>query len=113
MHYVTSTHVYSCDFFSVRSWAEASRLYEAVIQAMADNQSTEGTETVQFTADPLYKLYARVAELYSEGGHGMERDPQKAGDMYTSAAEQALHDMKGKLANKYYALAEEVWGELE
>jgi elongation factor 2 kinase len=33
--------------------------------------------------------------------------------MYNSAAEHAMAEMKGKLANKYFALAEEVWGELE
>jgi elongation factor 2 kinase len=74
---------------------------------------TNKTDTVQLTTDPLSKLYARLAEIYREGGHGIERDPQKSGDLYNSAAEHAMAEMKGKLANKYFALAEEVWGELE
>ena len=97
--------------FRTKSWAEATRLYEEVINLM-ENDTTE-TGAVQLTTDPLSKLYARLAEMYREGGHGIERDPQKSGDMYSSAAEHAMNEMKGKLANKYFALAEEVWGELE
>ncbi len=93
------------------SWSDAVRLYEEVIQSM-ENDASE-TNPVQLITDPLSKLYARVAEMYREGGHGIEGDPQKSGDMYNSAAEHAMTEMKGKLANKYFALAEEVWGELE
>ena len=87
------------------------RLYEDVIQSM-ENDTTE-TTTIKLITDPLSKLYARLGEMYREGGHGIERDPQKSGDMYNSAAENAMSEMKGKLANKYFALAEEVWGEIE
>ena len=31
------------------------------------------------------------------------------GDLYTQAAECATIAMKGRIANKYYALAEEAW----
>ena len=98
-------------YFSSKSWSEAARLYEDVIQSMEDD-TTDNT-TVKLITDPLSKLYARLAEMYREGGHGIERDPQKSGDMYNSAAENAMSEMKGKLANKYFALAEEVWGELD
>lgn len=97
--------------FSSQSWSEAVRLYEEVIQSMESD--TTDTTAVQLITDPLSKLYARVAEMYRDEGHGIERDPQKSGDMYNSAAEHAMAEMKGKLANKYFALAEEVWGELE
>ena len=41
------------------------------------------------------------------------RDPNKAGDLYNDAAEVAMNCMKGKMANKYYMLAEEAYGEAE
>lgn len=35
------------------------------------------------------------------------------GELYTSAAEGATAAMKGRLASKYFALAEEAWAEVE
>ena len=35
------------------------------------------------------------------------------GDLYNEAAEAAMAAMKGRLANKYFALAEECYGEVE
>ena len=58
------------------------------------------------------RIYAYMAEMYRSGGHGLESDCQKAGDLYTEAAEAAMAAMKGKLANKLYMLAEEAWAEV-
>ena len=35
------------------------------------------------------------------------------GELYTSAAEGATAAMKGRLASKYFALAEEAWAQVE
>lgn len=35
------------------------------------------------------------------------------GDLYNEAAEAAMASMKGRLANKYFALAEECYAEIE
>ena len=35
------------------------------------------------------------------------------GDLYNEAAEAAMEALKGRLANKYYMLAEECYGEME
>ena len=35
------------------------------------------------------------------------------GEMYTNAADAAMAAMKGRMANKYYALAEEAWVQVE
>ena len=48
-----------------------------------------------------------------QGGCGLEKDSQKAGELYTQAAESAMSAMKGKLSNKYYMLAEEAWSEID
>ena len=37
----------------------------------------------------------------------------KAAELYNLAAESAMSCMKGKLANKYYMLAEEAYGQCE
>ena len=46
---------------------------------------------------------------YVLGGYGLDTDYQAAGDYYQQAADEAMELMKGKLANKYYMLAEEAW----
>ncbi|KAF3853795.1 hypothetical protein F7725_014483 [Dissostichus mawsoni] len=40
-------------------------------------------------------------------------DPQRAGDLFTEAAEAAMEAMKGRLANQYYMKAEEAWALME
>lgn len=62
--------------------------------------------------DPDYTILSCLAEMYRSGGHGLESDCQKAGDLYTQAADAAMAAMKGKLANKFYMLAEEAWAEV-
>ena len=63
--------------------------------------------------DPPYLLMARMAEMWMSGGLNLGKEPQRAGDLYSQAADLAMASMKGKLANKYYMLAEEAWGEVE
>lgn len=40
------------------------------------------------------------------GGNGLKEDKGKAYELYQSAAEAAMAATKGRLANKYYELAE-------
>ncbi|KAI4807777.1 hypothetical protein KUCAC02_027563 [Chaenocephalus aceratus] len=58
-------------------------------------------------------LLARVAEMYHEGACSLTPDPQRAGDLFTEAAEAAMEAMKGRLANQYYMKAEEAWALME
>ena len=46
-------------------------------------------------------------------GEAEQMDANKAGELYNKAAETATACMKGKLANKYYMLAEEAWGQCD
>lgn len=62
--------------------------------------------------DPIYKLLARQAELYLSGGFGLEKDPSYSGELYSKAGDEAMAAMNGKLANKFYTLAEEAWAEV-
>lgn len=43
-----------------------------------DNQD-EGGEFDSTINDPLYQILGKQAELYRQGGHGLEKDPSKAG----------------------------------
>ena len=85
---------------------EALKWYEAAI-----NQNEVGSEAL--SGYPKHSINARMAEIWREGGHGVEKDPSYAGELYTTAADDAMNSGKGKLANKYFMLAEEAWGEVE
>lgn len=48
----------------------------------------------------LYFLWVVV------GGNGLKQDKERAYELYQNAAEAAMAATKGRLANKYYELAE-------
>ena len=96
-------------FLRPRSWQEATRWYEQAILVVQEEEIGENP----LLLDSNYQLYAKQAALYRAGGFGLAKDPQNAGDLYSTAGDEAMAAMKGKLANKYYALAEEAWGEVE
>ena len=58
--------------------------------------------------EPVYITLARMAEMYAAGGNGIEMNQPEAYDLYNEAAEKATLYGKGRLANKYYMLAESV-----
>lgn len=88
-----------------QDWCKAVEWYSKVVLT----SSEEGEESL---GEHDYSLLARMAEMHMQGGCGLEKDPLKAGELYTQAAETAMHAMKGKLSNKYYMLAEEAWSEV-
>ena len=65
--------------------------------------------------EPSYKILARLAEIWLIGyeAENIRKDPMKAGELYEQAAESAMSSMAGKLANKYYMLAEEAYSQVE
>ncbi|XP_033100610.1 eukaryotic elongation factor 2 kinase-like isoform X2 [Anneissia japonica] len=93
-----------------KDWDEALHWYSAITDSPQEDDSG-GFDAVNET--PLYQLLAREAEIYREGGFGVEKDPSRAGDLFNEAAEAAMTSMKGRLANKYYMLAEEAYSEVE
>ncbi|CAJ1080009.1 eukaryotic elongation factor 2 kinase isoform X3 [Xyrichtys novacula] len=93
-----------------QNWEEAIHWYDSVLN-MTDYD--EGGEFDGTQDEPRYLLLAREAEMYQEGGHSLTADPQKAGDLFTEAAEDAMAAMKGRLANQYYMKAEEAWALME
>ncbi|KAM9426817.1 eukaryotic elongation factor 2 kinase isoform 1-T2 [Pholidichthys leucotaenia] len=93
-----------------QDWEEAVHWYESTLNQM---DYDEGGEFDGTQDEPRYLLLARQAEMYQEGGHNLTADPQKAGDLFTEAAEAAMAAMKGRLANQYYMKAEEAWAQME
>ncbi|XP_074519843.1 eukaryotic elongation factor 2 kinase isoform X2 [Halichoeres trimaculatus] len=93
-----------------QDWKEAIHWYDSVLN-MTDYD--EGGEFDGTQDEPRYLLLAREAQMYQEGGHNLTADPQRAGDLFTEAAEAAMAAMKGRLANQYYMKAEEAWALME
>ncbi|XP_078693061.1 eukaryotic elongation factor 2 kinase-like isoform X2 [Branchiostoma floridae x Branchiostoma belcheri] len=91
-------------------WVEATRWYSQAVNQSGEDEEGCYDATME---DPAYMLMAKAAELYREGGHGLEKDPERAAELYNDAAEQAMAAMKGRLASKYFMFAEECWGEME
>ncbi|KAM8960094.1 eukaryotic elongation factor 2 kinase isoform 2-T2 [Pelodytes ibericus] len=94
----------------LQDWQQALFWYNSALN-MTDYD--EGGEYDGTQDEPKYLLLAREAEILRAGGFKLEKDPQKAGDLYTEAAEAAMEAMKGRLANQYYQKAEEAWAEME
>ncbi|XP_064620844.1 eukaryotic elongation factor 2 kinase-like isoform X4 [Lineus longissimus] len=89
-----------------KDWGLAMEWYERSV-GLIESQCINETE------EPLYALKAKLADLYKCGGFNLKADPQKSGDLFNEAAELATEQMKGRLATKYFMLAEEAYGELE
>jgi len=72
-------------------------------------------ENGEWAEEPSYQILSRMAEIWLSGyeEENIRKDPMKAGDLYNMAAESAMTCLKGKLANKYYMLAEEAYGEVQ
>ncbi|XP_067343874.1 eukaryotic elongation factor 2 kinase isoform X7 [Channa argus] len=92
------------------NWEEAIHWFDSALN-MTDYD--EGGEFDGMQDEPRYLLLAREAEMFQEGGYGLTADPQRAGDLFTEAAEAAMAAMKGRLANQYYMKAEEAWAQME
>ncbi|XP_076007626.1 eukaryotic elongation factor 2 kinase [Genypterus blacodes] len=93
-----------------QDWVEAVHWYDNALNML---DYDEGGDFDAMQDEPRYLLLARMAEMYQVGGFKLTADPQRAGDMFTEAAEAATEAMKGRLANQYYMKAEEAWALME
>ncbi|XP_049645466.1 eukaryotic elongation factor 2 kinase [Suncus etruscus] len=93
-----------------QDWRESLHWYHTALET---TDCDEGGHYDGMQDEPRYTLLAREAEMLFTGGFGLEKDPQKSGDLYTQAAEAAMEAMKGRLANQYYQKAEEAWAQME
>ncbi|XP_051001110.1 eukaryotic elongation factor 2 kinase [Acomys russatus] len=93
-----------------QDWSEALHWYNTALET---TDCDEGGEYDGIQDEPQYALLARGAEMLLTGGFGLDKNPQRSGDLYTRAAEAAMEAMKGRLANQYYEKAEEAWAQME
>ncbi|EDV19419.1 uncharacterized protein TRIADDRAFT_33592 [Trichoplax adhaerens] len=93
-----------------RSWNEAVHWYQCAMDTADDDDAGCFDACME---DPNYSLMVRQAELYRAGGYDLEQDLTQAAELYNSAGENATASMKGRLATKYYMIAEEIWGEID
>ena len=89
---------------------QAAKWYSKAIDLSEEDEGGEFDSTMDY---PTYQLKGKLAELYLGGKFNIEKDPSYAGELYNDAAELAMAAMKGRIANKYYALAEEAWAQVD
>lgn len=112
------------------NWAKAVEYYESLltISEVDSDDEEEGEESgsqedagysdaanaaILSDIDPEYLIMARLAELYKQGGNQLQSSLPKAISYFNRAAENAMVCAKGRLANKYYMLAEEISSEMD
>lgn len=71
-----------------------------------DSESSGKTTFSSFSPLSRHEILAKMAEMYKEGGYGLNQDFERAYCLFNEAAEAAMEAMNGKLANKYYEKAE-------
>lgn len=92
-------------------WPTACDYYQRVIDMCEDEEP--GSESGEPGDEPSYAILARMAEMYMKGGENLDVDYVQANELYSQAAEKATLFGKGRMANKYYMLAEEASGYIE
>ncbi|CAD6189189.1 unnamed protein product [Caenorhabditis auriculariae] len=84
------------------SYKKAVEWYQRVV-GFQDKEEDGECFAVPFSH---YEILAKMAQLYQEGGYGLDQDFERAYDLFNEAAEAAMEAMNGKLATKYYEKAE-------
>eukprot|EP00918_Siedleckia_nematoides_P039790 GHVU01086475.1.p1 GENE.GHVU01086475.1~~GHVU01086475.1.p1 ORF type:complete len:243 (-),score=48.94 GHVU01086475.1:1636-2364(-) len=90
------------------NWGISLDYYEEAVEKMQQEENGDFDATMD---TPIYQLQAKMAEMLLAGGEELVPNPMRAGELYNEAAEAATVDMKGRMANKFYMLAEEAWAQ--
>lgn len=86
-------------------------LFDKLLGTDNDDDAEGGYDCVLTRLAPRYEVLAYKAQIYTTGCEGVDKDCSFAGELYNEAAEEAMSCGKGKLATKYYELAEVVWSD--
>ncbi|RNA05755.1 eukaryotic elongation factor 2 kinase isoform X5 [Brachionus plicatilis] len=88
-------------------WFRAIEYYRKIIgNSSEDRGLDDGFYDISTECEPVYTILARMGEMHMEGSHGIEQNYTEAADLFNEAAELAMQNGKGRLANKYFDLAE-------
>ncbi|KAA0200112.1 putative eukaryotic elongation factor 2 kinase (Eef-2 kinase) [Fasciolopsis buskii] len=58
---------------------------------------------------PVYRIPARMAEMYSIGSFGLKQDLSVASNLFKQAGKLASAARQGRLADKYFEFGEEAY----
>uniref|UniRef100_A0A1I7Z4E4 Eukaryotic elongation factor 2 kinase n=1 Tax=Steinernema glaseri TaxID=37863 RepID=A0A1I7Z4E4_9BILA len=93
-------------------WPKAIEYYEKFLACDNPEETNSSLEHAAMTSSeicerPRYSILVRMAEMYSSKSlHGLDEDLSKAYNLYNEAADAAMAALKGKLAARFYELAE-------
>mmetsp|Transcript_2286 Transcript_2286/g.4601 ORF Transcript_2286/g.4601 Transcript_2286/m.4601 type:complete len:786 (-) Transcript_2286:414-2771(-) len=88
------------DLVKAKEWYE-----KAVTMGKARKEEEEESESFPGAGQKKYALKAALAALLMEEGGGLEPDLERAAELFNEAADAAMEQGKGKLAQKYYEQA--------
>jgi len=90
-------------------WLKSLEYYQRVVNVSDEEPSLDAgyMYEVNNDCDPIYSILARMGEMNLKGGYGLEQDLSEAVSLFTDAGEKAMAFGKGRIANKYYMLAEQ------
>ncbi|THD20998.1 Eukaryotic elongation factor 2 kinase [Fasciola hepatica] len=104
-------------------WVEAISWYKKAVDTAGDTSPGDGAPDEGLDAEgrydaakdllPVYRILARMAEMYSIGGFGLKQNFNMAGDLFTQAGELASAARQGRLAAKYFEFGEEAYSNCE
>jgi elongation factor 2 kinase len=97
-------------FYDYRTtdWNRAIEYYRRILRDNSNDKTEDAgyVDILSTDCEPSYIIISRIAEMYMSGENGVEKNLEEAADLFTEAAEKAIQFGKGRLANKYYVLAE-------
>uniref|UniRef100_A0AC35U1B6 Alpha-type protein kinase domain-containing protein n=1 Tax=Rhabditophanes sp. KR3021 TaxID=114890 RepID=A0AC35U1B6_9BILA len=91
-------------------WNKALYLYSKALEIYTESEEEfpdcMGRKKDVTFVIPHYEILANMAQMFNDGGFGLAQNIREAFNLYNEAAECASEAMKGKLACKYFELAE-------
>ncbi|KAA0196622.1 Eukaryotic elongation factor 2 kinase [Fasciolopsis buskii] len=100
-------------------WTEAISWYKKAVDKAGASSTADGAPDEGLDAEsrydaaedllPVYRILARMAEIYSIGGFGLKQDFSVAGGLFTQVGELASAALQGRLAAKYFEFGEEAY----
>ncbi|VDP82764.1 unnamed protein product [Echinostoma caproni] len=104
-------------------WLEAITWYKKAVDTAGVTAPSDGAPDEGLDAEgrydaaedllPVYRILARMAEMYSIGGFGLKQNCNMSGDLFNQAGELASAARQGRLAAKYFELSEEAYANCE
>ncbi len=123
MYYIARAYDTGVGLSKSRSldWRKSVDMYKRILELSEEKGDQDSCDSGYSEADPNgdsicepdYIILARLGEMHLNSDHGLEMDASCSYDYFNEAAEKATMYGKGRLANKYYMLAEQASSMIE